>query len=192
MRKRVAEVITLNVSSLGEAVLARTPVCACLPFFRTALDKRVINFEHEVHSALRMGGDPADGDCVWNPPRCDWFQLVFGNEVLQCPARILVSYGLHTGSTVLLIRSPLLTVFAKRPSPSAKTLRLQVMPSDTIEHVKTMIADQMDIQADQQHLTYGGITMKNGRTMSDYSIPEGARFTVYRRLLTELGDALVV
>ena len=69
---------------------------------------------------------------------------------------------------------------------SAKTIILDVRPSDTIGNLKVMIEDSEKISSDTQRLICRGRQLKDNRTLSDYKIQTES--TLFLLLRNRLGN----
>lgn len=56
-------------------------------------------------------------------------------------------------------------------TPSMGTLSLEAEAGDSIENIKALIQDSINIPPDRQELFYGSYSLDNGMTLSDYNIP---------------------
>lgn len=87
-----------------------------------------------------------------------------GKELEHC--HTLKDYNIESLSTLHLGVTRTIYVMA----PTGKKTTLDVLPSDSIEKVKKKIYDNEKIPPDEQHLTFDGKEMENGRTLNDYNI----------------------
>ncbi len=75
---------------------------------------------------------------------------------------------------------------------TGETFTVDTFSSDAIEQLKQKIEDNEGIPAAQQQLVFGGIALKDGRTLDDYGIQNGSMLQLLRRMQTGNGNVLYV
>jgi len=114
------------------------------------------------------------------PTEQQW--LSFASKHLE-DGRTLSDYNVQGESTLsLLLRlRGGMQIFVQ--TLTGKSMRLDVDPSDSNEHLKTLIQETEGLPPTSQRLIFAGKTLEDGRTLSDYKIQEGSTLHLLLRLL---------
>ncbi|KAI7813259.1 ubiquitin-like protein, partial [Triplophysa rosa] len=100
---------------------------------------------------------------------------------LDDDSRSLSSYGLHSGSTiVLLITNPVpIQVFVKNEDGRPGTY--EVDPDETVDQLQAKIYNKERVPVDQQKLIYNGKQLMSGKKLQEYDIkPKSTIFMTLR------------
>ncbi|XP_051551840.1 polyubiquitin-like isoform X6 [Myxocyprinus asiaticus] len=101
---------------------------------------------------------------------------------LDDDSRTLSSYGLHSGSAVmLLITNPgPLQVFVKNEKGQTKTYDVDV--NETVDQLQQKIYNKERVPVDQQRLIYNGRQLESGMKLLEYNITSGSTIHMTLRL----------
>ncbi len=96
--------------------------------------------------------------------------LTFAGKTLE-DERSLYDYNIQRESTLrLVLRRHGGGIQIQVKTPTEGTIRLEVVPEDTIANVKTKVLDQKGIPVECQCLVYAGKILKDDHTLKDYKI----------------------
>jgi ubiquitin len=98
---------------------------------------------------------------------CNSIQLEDGRSLLDCNIQKKSPFDVTLGSP----RFVGIQIFVK--TPAGKTIRLDVMSSDSVDSAIRKIQDTEGSSADYQGLIFAGEQLEGGRTLSDYGIRDG-------------------
>ena len=125
------------------------------------------------------------------PP--DQQRLIFAGKELW-DDRTLSDHNIDRVSTLHLVlrRRDDMQIFVK--TLTGKTIVLSVVSANSIENIKQKIQDEEGIPPDQQHLTYSGKTLKDGRCLYEYDINDYSTITLARVIqisVTYIDDQII-
>lgn len=114
-------------------------------------------------------------------------QLICAIHQLQ-DARSLSHYNITSKSSLLLVlrSSSKIQIFVK--TITGQTITIEVEAHETIENVRARIQEELDIPPDQQRLSFGGKSLLNGQTISDYGMQKGSTIHLTLRMLGGRAD----
>ncbi|XP_077097482.1 uncharacterized protein LOC143749022 [Siphateles boraxobius] len=114
------------------------------------------------------------------PPHKQKLSIDNGQRInLNDDSKILSSYGLHSGSVVMLLIKPL-QVFVKNDQGETKTYDVDV--NETVDQLQTKIFHKERVPKDQQRLIYNCKTLEAGLKLQDYNITYGSTIHMTLRL----------
>ncbi|XP_056602310.1 polyubiquitin-like [Triplophysa dalaica] len=98
---------------------------------------------------------------------------------LDDESRSLSSYGLHSGSTVVLLITNPIQVFVK--NEDGRTGTYEVYPDETVDQLQAKIYNKERVPVDQQKLIYNCKQLMPGKKLQEYDIkPKSTIFMTLR------------
>lgn len=108
---------------------------------------------------------------------CDEQVLSFKKMVLN-NTNTLADLNINKGSTLTLTSREIMQIFIK--TLTGETVLLEVIPSYTINIIKTMIQDAEGIPYDEQELIFDDMVLHNNDALVDFHINNGSTLTLMR------------
>ncbi|XP_017564746.1 polyubiquitin 12-like [Pygocentrus nattereri] len=110
-------------------------------------------------------------------------RLSMGNGlqvILQNESSSLSSYGLSSGSTVMLLLLAPFQVFIKNEKGQLKTY--DVTEEETVDELQRKVYNKEGTPIDQQRLIFGGRQLDSGTKLKEYGITNGSTIHMTLRL----------
>jgi len=112
--------------------------------------------------------------------------LFFAGKKLE-DGPTLADYNIHKESTLNLVVSIAIYVMM----PTGKRTTFNVLQGDRIEKIKQTIYEKEEIPPDEQHLTFAGKELKDGRTLLDYNIQKESTIHLILRDCGKSGGMII-
>lgn len=121
---------------------------------------------------------------IWKKERvCVDEQVLMFNEMVVGDNGTLFDFGVVRNSTLtLMCRSKgFMNVFVKTVDEDKERVSLEVKPSYTISHVKSMVQDKLRIDFDELELMFNVTVLDNMRVLDDYNINDRSTIMLIRK-----------
>ncbi|GCB83349.1 hypothetical protein scyTo_0023851, partial [Scyliorhinus torazame] len=140
------------------------------------LDGTSLNLNVNITSKISMIKDVIQRQ--WNVPASQ--QRLTFNETILADNTSLLDSGIFFDANLQLLMIKPMEIFAR--DTDGRTLKIDVLPTDTVSSLKTKIESLKRISSSQYYLTFESKPIEDGHTLEYYGIKQHSEITIHLRL----------
>ncbi|XP_072356993.1 2'-5'-oligoadenylate synthase-like protein 2 [Scyliorhinus torazame] len=140
------------------------------------LDGTSLNLNVNITSKISMIKDVIQRQ--WNVPASQ--QRLTFNETILADNTSLLDSGIFFDANLQLLMIKPMEIFAR--DTDGRTMKIDVLPTDTVSSLKTKIESLKRISSSQYYLTFESKPIEDGHTLEYYGIKQHSEITIHLRL----------